>query len=88
MLIAGRTITRMATGALLSIMPAYISETSRRNQRALLVGDLGVMEYQMRLGICLRTGFCLLGSLQKVKGSGGYLWQHSCQALLCFTSFA
>jgi hypothetical protein len=41
MLIAGRTFTGLATGALLSIMPAYISEISRREQRALLVGDYG-----------------------------------------------
>jgi MFS family permease len=44
MLIAGRTVTGIATGAILSIMPAYISEISRREQRALLVGIMGMSD--------------------------------------------
>ena len=44
MLIAGRTVTGITTGALLSIMPAYISEISRREQRALLVGIMGMSD--------------------------------------------
>lgn len=44
MLIAGRIVTGIATGALLAIMPPYISEISRPEQRAILVGCMGMSD--------------------------------------------
>lgn len=44
MMIAGRIIIGLSTGSLLSIMPAYISEISRPEQRAILVGFMGMSD--------------------------------------------
>ena len=65
MLIAGRTITGLATGALLSIMPAYISEISRREQRALLVGIMGMSD---AVGYMLANWIGFTGEFAKGQG--------------------
>ncbi|KAE9378844.1 MFS general substrate transporter [Stipitochalara longipes BDJ] len=65
MLIAGRTVTGIATGALLSIMPAYISEISRREQRALLVGIMGMSD---AVGYMLANWIGFAGEFAKGQG--------------------
>jgi MFS family permease len=65
MLIAGRTITGLASGALLSIMPTYISEISRREQRALLVGIMGMSD---AVGYMLANWIGFTGEFAKGQG--------------------
>jgi MFS family permease len=65
MFVAGRTITGIATAALLSIMPAYISEISRREQRALLVGIMGMSD---AVGYMLANWIGFTGEFAKGEG--------------------
>jgi MFS family permease len=65
MMIAGRIIVGLATGALLSIMPAYISEISRPEQRALLVGVMGMSD---AVGFMIANWIGFAGKFAKGQG--------------------